>query len=75
MNYEIDVASEAIEAWNKAVRQAVIHECQGRNDGGAPHATAWMRGGSRNDAPTLCDRCERLIRTIQELAAREAKSP
>lgn len=39
------------------------------HDGGEPHAVTWSRGGYRNDVPTLCERCEKLIRQLQELTA------
>lgn len=51
---------------DKAIWWAVVKECQGQN-GGQPHATTWARGGYRNDVPTLCDRCSRLIETLQSL--------
>lgn len=52
---------------DKAIWWAVVQACEGRNDGGVPHATTWARGGHRNDVPTLCDRCARLIGTLQAL--------
>ena len=50
------------------IRWAVIEECCAHK-GGEPHATTWARGGYRNDVATLCDRCDRLIGTLQELVA------
>lgn len=56
---------------NKAIWRAVLDECCGYN-GGEPHATTWARGGYRNDVPTLCERCERLIATLQAMEATTA---
>lgn len=53
---------------DKAIWWAVVQECQGQL-GGDPHATTWARGGYRNDIPTLCDRCARLIETLKSLVA------
>jgi hypothetical protein len=56
------------EAVREQIREAVLDECLGYN-GGEPHATTWARGGHRNDVPTLCDRCNRLIATLQSVLA------
>ncbi|AWN04632.1 hypothetical protein HOT29_gp013 [Microbacterium phage Squash] len=62
------------ESLGKAIWRAVLQECQGQF-GGEPHATTWARGGYRNDVPVLCERCKRLIATLQNLDALRGATP
>jgi len=63
-----EAKAESSKKRNDAIFSAVLDECLGYN-GGEPHATTWARGGHRNDVPTLCDRCQRLIDKLQKLDA------